>query len=176
MTARQAADRGHETLLTNHVYPKFYSHSLVGGGNIVLKPMQPYTRHRHRSRRQRWDVALSHQSTPSTKAPSPTQTTSEPGWARSEEWSLDVNTSNLTKWRPDLIENYTLRLSQLRGSTPPSLMKKGLRLSSGPPCTTQLFCRRPTQGIVGLPKATSREWRVAQRHRHHFCSQDNRTT
>jgi len=36
MTARQAADRGHETLLTNHVYPKFYSHSLVGGGNIVI--------------------------------------------------------------------------------------------------------------------------------------------
>jgi len=36
MTARQAADRGHGTLLTNHVYPKLYSLCLVGGGNIII--------------------------------------------------------------------------------------------------------------------------------------------
>ena len=36
MTARQAADRGHGTLLTNHTYPKLYSLCLVGGGNIII--------------------------------------------------------------------------------------------------------------------------------------------
>jgi len=36
MTARQAADRGHGTLLSDHVYPKFYSLRLVGGGDIII--------------------------------------------------------------------------------------------------------------------------------------------
>ena len=37
MTARQAADRGHGTLLTNHTYLKLYSVRLVGGGNIIIE-------------------------------------------------------------------------------------------------------------------------------------------
>jgi len=36
MTARQAADRGHGTFLSDHVYPKFYSLLLVVGGNIIF--------------------------------------------------------------------------------------------------------------------------------------------
>jgi len=36
MTARQAADRGHGTLLTDHIYPKFCSLRLMGGGNIII--------------------------------------------------------------------------------------------------------------------------------------------
>jgi len=36
MTARQAADKGHGTLLTNYTYSKFYSLRLVGVGNILL--------------------------------------------------------------------------------------------------------------------------------------------
>jgi len=36
MTARQAADRGLGTLLTDHIYPKFYSLRLMGGGNIII--------------------------------------------------------------------------------------------------------------------------------------------
>jgi len=36
MTARQAADRGHGTPLSDHMYPKFYSLRLVAGGNIII--------------------------------------------------------------------------------------------------------------------------------------------
>ena len=36
MTARQTADRGHDTLLSDHVYPKLYSLRLVGGGDIII--------------------------------------------------------------------------------------------------------------------------------------------
>jgi len=36
MTARQAADRGHGTLLIDHIYPKFYSLRHMGGGNIII--------------------------------------------------------------------------------------------------------------------------------------------
>jgi len=36
MTARQAADRGDGSLLTNHAYPKLYSLCLDGGGNIII--------------------------------------------------------------------------------------------------------------------------------------------
>jgi len=36
MTARQAADRGLGTLLTNQVHPRVYSLCLVGGGNIII--------------------------------------------------------------------------------------------------------------------------------------------
>ena len=47
MTARQAADRGHGTFLSDHVYSKFYSLRLVAGGNIIINtsasPDQAYT-------------------------------------------------------------------------------------------------------------------------------------
>jgi len=36
MTARQAAVRGHGTLMTDHMYPKFFSLRLMGGGNIII--------------------------------------------------------------------------------------------------------------------------------------------
>jgi len=36
MTARQAADRGHGTFPSDHVYLKFYSLRLVAGGNIII--------------------------------------------------------------------------------------------------------------------------------------------
>jgi len=36
MTARQAAERGHGTLLTNQVLPRVYSLCLEGGGNIII--------------------------------------------------------------------------------------------------------------------------------------------
>jgi len=36
MTARQAADRGHGTLLIDHIYPKFYSLRLMGGRSIII--------------------------------------------------------------------------------------------------------------------------------------------
>ena len=36
MTARQAADRGHGTLLTNQVHSRVYSLCLEGGGNIII--------------------------------------------------------------------------------------------------------------------------------------------
>ena len=36
MTARQAADRGQGTLLTNQVHPRVYSLCLEGGGNIII--------------------------------------------------------------------------------------------------------------------------------------------
>ena len=36
MTARQAADRGHGTLLTNQMHSKVYSLCLKGGGSIII--------------------------------------------------------------------------------------------------------------------------------------------
>jgi len=36
MTAHQAAERGHGTLLTHHAYPKLFDLRLNGGGNIII--------------------------------------------------------------------------------------------------------------------------------------------
>jgi len=41
MTARQAADRGHGSLLPNLVLPRVYNLCLEGGGNIIINANQP---------------------------------------------------------------------------------------------------------------------------------------
>ena len=142
MTARQAADMGHGSLLTNFVLPRVYNLCLEGGGSIIINAtatlQSALTLTTAATMGYHFEPAIDPQHHGSLTYPNTIRVSlGQISGIKCGRKHFKVN-----EVRPSLIENYSLRLSQPKGSASPSLRRQGLGLPSRPPCTIQPLSRR----------------------------------